>query len=66
MIPKEKKQVSQKGSKSEKYIPTRNFTKEQMSNKLPPAEYDANGRPVLNIDGIDDENLEDTMRNFFK
>lgn len=54
-----------KGGDGEKYVPTRNFTKEQMNNKLPPAEFDANGRPILNIDGIDDKNLEKTMKDFF-
>lgn len=52
-----KKTVQTKKPKSE-------YDKSELKNKLPVSEYDANGRPILNIEGIDDVDLSSTMKRF--
>lgn len=49
----------------DKYVATREFGKKAMSTSLPKTEWDhVNNRPILNVDGIDDKDLDRTMKKF--
>lgn len=71
MIPKKlpKLEQNKKDKRHEpkpKEINNNEELQKQLSTKLPKSEYDNNGRPILNIDGLDDTDLSNQIGQFLK